>query len=540
MPGKLIYGRKITIILFLLVLVQSIFIVNQIMKKNGYHIDEIYSFGLSNSYNQAFLNENNAAQNHWIDQSYFNKYLSVQPGERFRYGSVYNNQVKDVHPPLFYMALHTLSSFFPDQFSKWPAGIMNLVIFIIIQSFLFLLSMKIFNRNILLSFSTVILYGCAMIAVDTIVYIRMYAMLTMFAVISIYLHVHLMEDNKSFLNTSLILIVTYLGCLTHYYFLVLSFIIALLSCIYLLFNKQFKYLIVYATGMGVSVGAMIGTFPAVLEHLYGGRKVGNQTLENVRDMTGAIGRIINYIHQTAYGYFGTKYIYIVVISLFVFLLSAMIFKAVKNNNESRYLSILKDHKAIIIIAVSTTLTFMIISWIAFDAYTRYIYYLMPIVALCIIATAYLLAVFAQINMRKFSAITLIIVIFTGSYNFTFRNSSHLYNTEYRNMRTVSEYAESYGVFFCREFSNSALTAECMSLVKLSGIYSTSLENIDDAVKAAVVKSRGNGVLVWVDTNNFWSSGYNAEHIISTILNTDAYSESQMLYKTGLVEVFHVK
>ena len=49
----------------------------------------------------------------------FKDYLTVNKGEEFKLGSVIYNQTHDSHPPLFYLVLHLISSFFPGEFSKW-------------------------------------------------------------------------------------------------------------------------------------------------------------------------------------------------------------------------------------------------------------------------------------------------------------------------------------------------------------------------------------------------------------------------------------
>ena len=49
---------------------------------------------------------------------------------RFNYASVYYNQIQDVHPPLFYFLVHTVSSIFNNTFSKYIIFFINLPFFI--------------------------------------------------------------------------------------------------------------------------------------------------------------------------------------------------------------------------------------------------------------------------------------------------------------------------------------------------------------------------------------------------------------------------
>ena len=110
-----------------------------VYKKNGTHSDEIWSYGLANSYYKPFVYlpdgiyqdeyrggyEGSDITGKWIDGKVMNDYVTVQKGERFTYGSVYHNQVLDHHPPLYYSILHTICSFFPDRFSFWYAYAIN-------------------------------------------------------------------------------------------------------------------------------------------------------------------------------------------------------------------------------------------------------------------------------------------------------------------------------------------------------------------------------------------------------------------------------
>ena len=79
--------------------------------KQGYFVDELWSYGLANSYYHPDVGWNGALQKGWVTGNYFHDYLRVLPDQRFAYGSVIYNQVYDYHPPLFYMVLHTISSF---------------------------------------------------------------------------------------------------------------------------------------------------------------------------------------------------------------------------------------------------------------------------------------------------------------------------------------------------------------------------------------------------------------------------------------------
>ena len=53
----------------------------------------------------------------WKDVDEIRSEFRVLEGEGFRYGLVKTMQSFDVHPPLYYMVLHTVCSLFPGVFS---------------------------------------------------------------------------------------------------------------------------------------------------------------------------------------------------------------------------------------------------------------------------------------------------------------------------------------------------------------------------------------------------------------------------------------
>ena len=73
-------------------------------RKEGMFIDEIYSYGLANSYYAPFVTD--LKDGDMLDKVMTRQelvdYLSVGEGDGFAFGSVYYNQIRDVHPPLYY------------------------------------------------------------------------------------------------------------------------------------------------------------------------------------------------------------------------------------------------------------------------------------------------------------------------------------------------------------------------------------------------------------------------------------------------------
>ena len=66
----------------------------------------------------------------WKTKEQAKEYMTVSSDEIFNYWSVYYNQSRDVHPPLFYMLVHLVSSICLNTFTKYIIFAINLIFYI--------------------------------------------------------------------------------------------------------------------------------------------------------------------------------------------------------------------------------------------------------------------------------------------------------------------------------------------------------------------------------------------------------------------------
>lgn len=232
-------------------------------EKTGLHSDEIWSYGLANGYYlpyvyEDYTRENDINVNDWISGEYLKDYITVQQGERFSYGSVIYNLKADFHPPLYFSILHTISSFFPDTYSLWFGFSINIVVFIVLGIYLYKLAKKITGSEVA-ALAIVAYYVLCAGGVNTFLYIRHYAMLTMFGVMTVYYHYRIVdgEEEHAFRKNWWKLLLAVLGgCMTQYMFLALAFGLAVVYCFCLLIRKMYKKLAVYVGIMLGSVGCV--------------------------------------------------------------------------------------------------------------------------------------------------------------------------------------------------------------------------------------------------------------------------------------------
>ena len=274
---KYLKENKFIILTIIILCGLMFFFINQ---KQGFHEDEIFSYGSSNYkydnvfrwfgyaeanqdvlYNQVlkgnFIDRINNIIKYIKDPNQFPKdevlaqeiptfrtkedaleYLAIQKEDIFNYFSVYYNQSRDVHPPLFYFLVHFTSTFFYNQFSKYIIFIINLIFFI---GTLFTIK-KIMDQlnHKELTIPTMILYGASMGAISTVMFQRMYMMLTFFSILYLYYIIKFIKDDFKIKDNFFFILTIICGFLTQYYFCIYVILIFLILSLYLLFKKHFK------------------------------------------------------------------------------------------------------------------------------------------------------------------------------------------------------------------------------------------------------------------------------------------------------------
>ncbi|MBO5448339.1 MAG: hypothetical protein J5994_03315 [Ruminococcus sp.] len=229
-------------------------------KKEGYHSDEIWSYGLSNSYYKPFFHLKDNVMNsivsgeedsyedidniqQWIPPETFRDYLTVQPGERFSYGSVVHNQSLDNHPPGYYFLIHTVSSLFPNKFSFFYGFALNCIFLVVTQIYLYKLSkLVIGGKNVWLPLLVCALYGFGIGATSTFIFIRIYAMLAMLTTMHIYyqFRYYTYPDMSKVKLLIPVAVTAFAGFMTEYLFIAAAGICTACLCIIFLFRKEFK------------------------------------------------------------------------------------------------------------------------------------------------------------------------------------------------------------------------------------------------------------------------------------------------------------
>lgn len=279
--------------IFALILMVNIGVVwYHLNQKQGFHSDEQWSYAHANSANGAYLDieidsfyrvNDNIRQrlfNRWIDGNVLKDYLTVQKADKFSYQHIYHNLEVVEHPPLYFLFLHTISSFFPDVFSKWQAGILNLILFVLIYIALFQLSFLVLNDK-RLALCTAAFWGFSEIGIDTVIFLRMYILQTLLMICLVYETLKMIKENAaSPKQLFLVFLYSFLGIFTHYNAIFFSFFMAAVACFIFLKRRNYKLMFQYGGVMILSVLMLFLVFPSAYDVLLGSMR-GKQVITNL-------------------------------------------------------------------------------------------------------------------------------------------------------------------------------------------------------------------------------------------------------------------
>lgn len=351
-------------------------------QKGGYYIDEMSSYGLSNGYYCPFLQDTEGYMNHWHEPSFYMNWLTTSEEDRFCYGSVYDNQANDVHPPFYYFLLHTICSLFPNIFSKWFGLLPNVIFFGLTVFCLFLLSKKLLGDN-KLSLVPPLLYGFSVGGLSTAVYIRMYMMLTFWGILFLYLAVLLLEDKPKYLAT---FATVFAGGMTQYYFWILAFFATGTAAIWNLCRKKWKSTILFATTVLAGVVAGMLFFPASVTNLFFGTRT-SEIVDNVNaGLRVFLRRMDVFLRIIGKELFLGKYgCYVLALALILGVVGSAFVLALKKDKKELLARCKVDWKVLWLCLLSAAGYFLVMVKISTDMVDRYFFSIYPLLFLLALA-----------------------------------------------------------------------------------------------------------------------------------------------------------
>ena len=490
-------------------------------RKSGMFIDEIYTYGLSNSDHAPFLSDikNGDMIGKTFTREELLDYVMVDDDEGFDVGSVYYNQANDVHPPLYYWIFNAASTLERGSFSKWTGLKLDLLLYLVTVILLWKLSLRLFDSRFIAAAVT-ILYGVSILGTSTMLMIRMYVLLTLLTVWLAYL-VTLQLTEPSWKPAILTGVCIFLGLMTQYYFVFYAFFLCAFYVVHRLVNRQFKEALRFSLCAFAGVGLLLIVFPYCLTHLFADKLVsGGNAVENLTAFSQYAFRFSRFIGETRHG---LKAAILVALAAAVLLL---VFSR-KLRLQVKLGSLRFDSLLIILPAY---ITFVVVTIISPVDEVRYIYNIAPILVLTVGFLLYLLdkALWVYNSDRiRYAALALIAAL--AVWEARCAPPAYLYPEYVQYDALVSEHSASPCVYF-NDNEFSSMTQDLQQLLFFKDVYVTDKEHFD-----AFTDYVGNSdeFVAYFDISEFWGSGYKPEEIIPQIAAATEYKNVRLLYENGL-------
>ena len=459
------------VLTILVLIIVTIFMFYWIGQKEGFHEDEIFSYGSSNyKWDNVFqaaaksdffnrtiekyiitddfgetlenikyyvfhqdefgelageIQRNDKPE--WKTPEMAKEYATIGEGVVFNYLSVYYNQVRDVHPPLFYMLVHLVSSIAYGVFSKYIIFAINLV-FMLLTCYTIRKIFILFDKKYL-GLIAILFYGLSMGAASTAVFLRMYAMLSFFCLMYLYLNLRILKNNLETTKKDKwkLCFTVLLGFLTQYYFCIFAILIFVLMCIRMIYKKEYKTLRRYIVIHVVTAIVGLILFPAAIKHIFfsyrgvGGDDNGISLMEGLRFYLKILGE----------GFSINNILMFVLVALGIIgIVTAIIIK------KSKKQKIEKLYQYILLL-VPTIIYFIFIAKMAPSVEAKYaIRYIMPI--LPEIAIIFVLGIYRIFKNKKIAYTLTICATLIITINGMFTNKPKYLYTGYNNYLKIAE------------------------------------------------------------------------------------------------------
>lgn len=250
--------------------------------------DEIYSYFTANS---AYSVGPRIEYGKWYDSQFVIDDMTPECGKFFK--RTIHNAYTNVHPPIYYLTLHVMSLFMRPSISKWVGLSVNLICLIGICILLYALLLMITRKKVISSMITIAVCILPSMITNQML-IRMYCMMTAWAMLYIFLAYILIQDiNKKAKYALYILIacVTTCGFLTQYYFSTLAVGFTAAYAIYCITKRRWKDIILFGTSMASAVVAATIIWPRWITQVFSGYR-GDAIIEKAFQLTQIFNNIL--------------------------------------------------------------------------------------------------------------------------------------------------------------------------------------------------------------------------------------------------------
>ena len=377
-------------------------------RKEALFLDEYSSYGCANGGNGKKIpfEDNVTYTREEVRRLALDTYGVAEDG-RFHYGAVWRNLGENVHPPVFYAALHTASSLTPGVFSIWQAAVVNML-FGLASLFFFYGFTRAFVHNEWAAGILCVIWAGTQGLCANIILLRDYAAAMLGTLATAWAFFRFLRGDRKTRDLVLVATAFAFSILSHYYCIIyLAFLCAVTGGI-LIIRKEWKAIRKLAVAAILAVLAAVAVFPAMIGSILVSRR-GKQAADNF--VNGAAGNFVDsckaYYAMINRSFFGGWLPWIAV-GLVAILVARMIVRrkqrGVRVQNDGQWFGTAE----VCMLAIPAILYFFVVVKIAPYRNIRYLYPVTTILYLSVMAT--LVRFGRDLSMRRTGVLTVVLCV----------------------------------------------------------------------------------------------------------------------------------
>lgn len=442
-------SRRIEIlVLAVLILLQSAVYVFFGHRKAYLHMDEAYTFGLV-QYDRVQLHENEDHYGTWHTSQYYRDYLEVSPEGRWDFSPVYLQQMRDVHPPFYYL-LFRIANLGADGVSFWPGILLNILLQALVTVVFYAVLKRLFaaqSHRCEKAALTAFLSSVSLSTLSMVMFLRMYVLLSLVVLLTLLLHLRLAASEAPRKRDYVwIGIVAALGSLTHYYYLFYLFGMCVLFFVRYTRRKQPERRKAYLKTMLVAAACSLAVFPFSVVHLFFTKR-GSGAIGTMFLFENHLERFVDYCNM--FSRYGTNRV--LYYALLLFLLLFLLYRYRDKTFRPRLREALSGDRDTVMTVLVPALVFCALSAIA-SPFVE-IRYFSAVSALFLALLLYAIFAFLRTVGKKaislllvavFSVAFLVLPIVTETY------PSYLYRERAASMEKIKDYRHVPAVYVSNE------------------------------------------------------------------------------------------
>ena len=542
-------NTKILFVVFISLLVFGISSFFVSLKQN-FHFDELGSYALANNQFQVMINDYKV----YSGDEVLKDYLTVHEGHQFDFANLVDNQIHDTHPPLWYCMLHIICSIFVGSFSKWYGLIINCIFMIFVYWFMRHLLLIVIKDK---TASTIIPLLCLFLNafINAIVFTRMYIVLETISLAFMCLLIDKMlmlrnnekevlpSFNNNIINAIvkekfyiLFVILTIVGTLTQYHYMVIAGLMSIVFGVFLLTQKEFKILIKSVISGIIGLVISYAIFPAMLTHIFG-NSAGLHSLGNAKRDIDLVYNFIGFGLTIRNAFFGNLSSFIVLFIILFIIVVICIVLSYKRKSANREIVKTEVNDSIFVLLILSFIAFVyyvVISLTATYVFSRYLYNIYPIISIVLFSMVFLLLNNINKNIKYISLVFVLVSVICSNIKppvhlYLERKDMLEFMKEHKDIKAVMTYYDNPQSSILWKLPDALYDAKDLDEVVFVNIDRPNWEDND------VLKNNDNlFVFVYADVMNHQQ--YDDE-VISKISKNNNLENSMAIYKTSTIHLY---